>query len=610
MKRFKKSMVSAFMLAVLAFVPASAYAIGDGVAEPSEQAVPMVVYDKADFYEEAADGSAVMPRSRARASVVPMYLSDEMKYFAKYESSCNYDQGFSYGDDYHALGYYQFDHRYGLQDFLLACYDYDPVVFYMFEQFEDIPSDEFRYYNSATTESAIRCRTYNENTGKWTWGYTELGNNLNAAWHAAYAADPSLFSALQDGWAYASYFVPAKNYLESIGIDITERADCVQGLCWGMCNLFGSGGWKKFVTGSGVNDSMTDIEFVTALCTYVVDKVGEFYPNQPQYHQGWQNRYRKELNYCLSVLPEEGKWVFVEGHWKYLEGDTYRANSWLMDKGDWYWLDAEGNAAQGKTFINGSWYWFASDCSMCTDSWKQKNDLWTYVGSSGVAKVGWAQIDGQWYYFNSEAVMLTGRIDVSGSTYFLAGSGEMLNGWIDTDEGRFYCRASGEMVVGWYQFGGLWYYFGQTGAMTVGWLKDGGIWYYLDPAEDGAMATGWIEDGGERYYLRSSGAMATGWIQKDEVWYYLRSSGAMATGWVQAGGVWYWFDATENSAMATGWRDIDGVRYYFKSSGAMATGWIQKDEVWYYLASSGALVKNQWVEGCYVNSEGKWVELT
>lgn len=103
------------------------------LAETTESSEEEPSYNKADFYEED-DESAVMMSSDGQraASISPMYLSDEMKYFAKYESSCNYDQGFSRGDGYHALGYYQFDHRYGLMDFLLACYAYDSATYSMF----------------------------------------------------------------------------------------------------------------------------------------------------------------------------------------------------------------------------------------------------------------------------------------------------------------------------------------------------------------------------------------------------------------------------------------------------------------------------------------------
>jgi hypothetical protein len=99
-----------------------------------------------------------------------------------------------------------------------------------------------------------------------------------------------------------------------MGIDIDSRADCVKGLCWGLSNLFGKGGGADyvnagyyyganwFIKNSGVNNSMSDTEFVTTLCNYVINNVSTRYPSQSEYWEGWQNRYRNELADCLSYL--------------------------------------------------------------------------------------------------------------------------------------------------------------------------------------------------------------------------------------------------------------------------------------------------------------------
>ena len=152
---------------------------------------------------------------------------------------------------------------------------------------------------------------------------TDIGQQLNESWHAAYAADPAEFSALQDTFAYDNYYVPAETYLASRGIDISNRADSVKGLCWGLANLFGTSGWHKFVggwsdgyvngtyynsynyPGAGLTNDMTDEQFVTTLCDYVIAHVAEFYHGQPQYHKGWTNRYKQEKELCLSLLPEK-----------------------------------------------------------------------------------------------------------------------------------------------------------------------------------------------------------------------------------------------------------------------------------------------------------------
>ena len=155
--------------------------------------------------------------------------------------------------------------------------------------------------------------------------FTALGVALNSSWKAAYAADAEEFSRLQDGWEYIKYIEPALDYLDSLGIDMYSRADAVQGLCASLCNLFGPSGWHKFVggysdgydwngfynswkywDGCGLNNDMTDAEFVSTLCDYVVENVGVFYKGQAQYHQGWQNRYKREKAQCLAMIAEHG----------------------------------------------------------------------------------------------------------------------------------------------------------------------------------------------------------------------------------------------------------------------------------------------------------------
>ena len=278
---------------------------GGADSAPSGAAAKPDGYDKADFYSD----NPVAPIARTLA--VPLAantqlrsLSNEMKYFARFESNQNYDQGLSWGDGYHAMGYYQFDNRYSLKSFISYCYNFDPVKYWMFSW---VPS------------ANISGDLYDGNADR----LTDIGQQLNESWHAAYAADPAEFSALQDTFAYDNYYVPAETYLASRGIDISNRADSVKGLCWGLANLFGTSGWHKFVggwsdgyvngtyynsynyPGAGLTNDMTDEQFVTTLCDYVIAHVAEFYHGQPQYHEGWTNRYKQEKELCLSLLPEK-----------------------------------------------------------------------------------------------------------------------------------------------------------------------------------------------------------------------------------------------------------------------------------------------------------------
>ena len=62
----------------------------------------------------------------------------------------------------------------------------------------------------------------------------------------------------------------------------------------------------KYWDGCGLNNDMTDADFVSTLCDYVVENVGVFYKGQSQYHQGWQNRYKREKAQCLAMISEHG----------------------------------------------------------------------------------------------------------------------------------------------------------------------------------------------------------------------------------------------------------------------------------------------------------------
>lgn len=247
-------------------------------------------YDKADFYEEAPAAAARTVASSRSSSLSPVDVSAEMKYFTKYESHANYRQGFGYGDGYNALGYYQFDRRYSLISFLTAVYNYNPSKYSMFK--------DVLARRSEVSSSSVSM--YDTKTGK----LTELGQLVQDAWYAAYDADPAEFSALQDSYAYNSYYVPTENWLKSQGIDISGRADCVKGMVWGLSNMWGTGGVRNVLLGANLSNDMTDREFVTALSQQITDHI-EKYSSQTEYYAGWKRRYRNELADCLKYIAED-----------------------------------------------------------------------------------------------------------------------------------------------------------------------------------------------------------------------------------------------------------------------------------------------------------------
>ena len=252
-------------------------------------------YDPGDEYSEVVDSSSLMTLSfnsimaTSSSSLQPMALSSELKYFAQNESGSNYNLGFSYGDGYHAMGFYQFDRRYALVDFMQECYSYNPQKYGMFKAVIDRGSELKR-----DTDDVI----YDKKTHK----LTELGQLAEDAWHAAYAADPQEFSALQDAYGYQEYYLPVERIVRKYGLDLSGRADCLKGLCWGMNNLFGSGGCQKFFKMANLSNDMSDEQAVTAICDALIDYMTNTSTNQ--YAASYANRYEREKKTCLTYLAQ------------------------------------------------------------------------------------------------------------------------------------------------------------------------------------------------------------------------------------------------------------------------------------------------------------------
>lgn len=252
-------------------------------------------YDPGDEYSEAVDSSSLMTLSfnsimaTSSSSLQPMALSSELKYFAQNESGSNYNLGFNYGDGYHAMGFYQFDRRYALVDFMQECYNYNPQKYGMFKAVIDRGSELKR-----DADDVI----YDKKTHK----LTELGQLAEDAWHAAYAADPQEFSALQDAYGYQEYYLPVERIVRKYGLDLSGRADCLKGLCWGMNNLFGSGGCQKFFKMANLSNDMSDEQAVTAICDALIDYMTNTSTNQ--YAASYANRYEREKKTCLTYLAQ------------------------------------------------------------------------------------------------------------------------------------------------------------------------------------------------------------------------------------------------------------------------------------------------------------------
>ena len=265
-------------------------AVAAPVTAVAEEPTPGVASDATDIDKGLYTQQSFSGVLRSVQGVSFVNVTAEMKYFTKYESHGNYNQGFSYGDGYNALGYYQFDRRWSLIPFMKQVYNYDSAKYGMLKAAIDRGSEISNAKNPMYANGQL----------------TELGRIAQDAFLGAYNTDPAEFSALQDAYAYNSYYAVTEAWFKSaLGIDISGRADCVKGMVWSITNMCGTGGCRDFFRWANLSNSMTDREFVTALSNSVVNNVATKYANQPQYHEGWKNRYRNELKDCLVYIAED-----------------------------------------------------------------------------------------------------------------------------------------------------------------------------------------------------------------------------------------------------------------------------------------------------------------
>lgn len=181
----------------------------------AEEPTPGVASDATDIDKGLYTQQSFSGVLRSVQGVSFVNVTPEMKYFTKYESHSNYNQGFSYGDGYNALGYYQFDRRWSLIPFMKQVYNYDSAKYGMLKDAIDRGSEISNASNAMYENGQL----------------TELGRIAQEAFQGAYNIDPVEFSALQDAYAYNSYYAVTEAWLKSgLGIDISGRADCVKGM--------------------------------------------------------------------------------------------------------------------------------------------------------------------------------------------------------------------------------------------------------------------------------------------------------------------------------------------------------------------------------------------
>ena len=140
---------------------------------------------------------------------------------------------------------------------------------------------------------------------------------------------------------------------------------------------------------------------------------------------------------------------------------------------------------------------------------------------------------------------------------------------------------------------------------TTGWKKIGKDYYFYHT--NGRLLCGTIKYKGYYYYSTSDGKRFTGWLTRSgNKYYYNRKNGAMFRNRWATGTKYKYYFNNSGVAIANKWLTYNGKKYYFLKNSTMAVGWQKIGKYYYYFSkSSGAMAKNTWVGGYYLNSKGQ-----
>lgn len=123
--------------------------------------------------------------------------------------------------------------------------------------------------------------------------------------------------------------------------------------------------------------------------------------------------------------------------------------------------------------------------------------------------------------------------------------------------------------------------------------------------KDFKLQSGWIQDNNDWYYFNpKTYLLETNWLKINKDYYYLNNLGQMQTGWIQSNNLWYYLDPFEGT-MCVGWKMIGNQWYYFEKSGSMITGWKKINKNWYYFNNDGSMANNTYIDGIYIESDGR-----
>ncbi|MDU7027456.1 serine hydrolase [uncultured Robinsoniella sp.] len=196
----------------------------------------------------------------------------------------------------------------------------------------------------------------------------------------------------------------------------------------------------------------------------------------------------------------------------------------------------------------------------------------THAAGAKPAKTGWVQMKYRYYYDKNGKKICNTTYKIDGKRYYFNAKGRMIQNRFITFKGKkLYLTSNGTAATGLKKVKGNTYLFDKNGYLrTNGFKTYNNKKYYAN--KKGIIQKGFHTIKGKKYYFNSKGIMQTGWLKKGKSTYYFNKKGVMQTGWQK---------------IKKGKKTYD---YYFNSNGKMAVNtWVQG----YYVDKNGKLIKNK-----------------
>lgn len=213
------------------------------------------------------------------------------------------------------------------------------------------------------------------------------------------------------------------------------------------------------------------------------------------------------------------------------------------------------------------------------------------TNNSGV-KNNWIKRDGIWYYYDGNGYTLKNGMYRIGSKYYIFDSeGRMKTGWQKNNGNYYYFdEVNGDAVSGWKMINGKWNYFKEGKRVEKDYIYENGKTYYvvMDMLSNDWHDGRYFKNGQAYNGRQYNGEMLT------NTWDYIK-------------GNWYYFD-NNGYAVKNGVAQINGSTYKFAGDGKLLTGgWFDYNGASYYTKPDGTMARNEWINGYYVDGNGRWI---